>query len=81
VLNGHRHRLPPVGGLAVTTRTASSVSAPAARAAAALRAGAYQHSLAAGFDRAFLVAAALALLMLVVSLAVIRVGRADLNAS
>jgi len=66
---------------AVTTRTASSVPAPAARAAAALRAGTYQHSLAAGFDRAFLVAAALALLMLVVSLAVIRVRRADLNAS
>jgi hypothetical protein len=57
------------------------VPAPAARAAAALRAGAYQHSLAAGFDRAFLVAAALALLMLVVSVAVIRVRRADLNAS
>jgi len=66
---------------AVTTRTASLVPAPAARAAAALRASAYQRSLAAGFDRAFLVAAALALLMLVVSLAVIRVRRADLNAS
>jgi EmrB/QacA subfamily drug resistance transporter len=60
---------------AVTARTASS--APAA----ALRAAARQHALAAGFDRAFLVGAGIALLMLVVAVAVIRVRRADLDAS
>ena len=64
---------------AVTVRAASSPSA--ARAAAALRAAAYQHALAAGFDRAFLVAAGIALLMLVVVLAVLRVRRADLSGS
>ena len=64
---------------AVTVRAASSP--PAARAAAALRAAAYQHALAAGFDRAFLVAAGIALLMLVVVLAVLRVRRADLSGS
>jgi EmrB/QacA subfamily drug resistance transporter len=36
------------------------------------------HSLAAGFDRAFLVAAAISLLMLVVAVTMIRVRRADL---
>jgi hypothetical protein len=66
---------------AVTAKTASSLpTGAAARAALALRAAAYQHSLAAGFDRAFLVAAGLALVMLLVPIAVIRIRRADLNA-
>jgi EmrB/QacA subfamily drug resistance transporter len=69
------------GAAAVTSRAASSLSsAPAARAIAALRAPAYKHALAAGFDRAFLVAAGIALLMVVVAVAVIRVRRADLHA-
>jgi hypothetical protein len=42
-------------------------------------AAAYQHALAAGFDRAFLVAAGMSLLMLVIAVFVIRVRRADLN--
>jgi EmrB/QacA subfamily drug resistance transporter len=67
---------------AATTRTASLVSSvPAARTAGALRAAVYQHSLAIGFDRAFLVAAGLALLMLVIPVVMIRIRRADLNAS
>jgi EmrB/QacA subfamily drug resistance transporter len=38
----------------------------------------YQHALTAGFDRAFLVAAAIAVLMLVAAVTMIRVRRADL---
>jgi EmrB/QacA subfamily drug resistance transporter len=45
---------------------------------AALRAAAYRHALAAGFDRAFLVSAAIAVVMLVIAVTVIRVRRADL---
>lgn len=71
-------------------------SARAARAAAALRGVSHSvspaavarvraairpHSLAAGFDRAFQVSAAIALLMLVVTVAMIRVRRADLTGS
>jgi hypothetical protein len=41
-------------------------------------AAAYQHALTAGFDRAFLVAAAICVLMLVVAVTVVRVRRADL---
>jgi hypothetical protein len=48
---------------------------------AAARHAAYQHALASGFDRAFLVAAAIAVLILVVSITVIRVRRADLAGS
>jgi len=63
---------------ALTARMASSVSsAPVA----ALRGAAHQHALAAGFDRAFLVGAGIALLMLVVPVVMIRVRRADLDAS
>jgi hypothetical protein len=40
---------------------------------------AYQHALATGFDRAFLVAAGIAVFMLVVAAATIRVRRADLS--
>jgi EmrB/QacA subfamily drug resistance transporter len=45
----------------------------------ASRQAAYQHALAAGFDRAFLVAAGIALLILVIAIAAIRVRRADRN--
>jgi len=61
---------------AAAARTVSAASpAPAARTTAALQAATYQHALAAGFDRAALVAAGIALLMLVVAIAVIRVRR------
>ena len=40
---------------------------------------AYRHALAAGFDRAFLVAAAIAVLTLVVAITTIRLRRADLS--
>jgi hypothetical protein len=39
---------------------------------------AYQHALAAGFDRAFLVAAAVAVLIVAVTVVMIRVRHADL---
>ena len=71
-------------GLAVLGTVAWTVAADRARAQAA-RAGtaswraAYQHALAAGFDRAFLAAAGIALLILVVAIATIRVRRADLS--
>jgi len=55
-----------------------------AHAAAAGTAGshaAYQHALAAGFDRAFGAGAGIALLLLVIAIAVIRVRRADLSGS
>jgi EmrB/QacA subfamily drug resistance transporter len=67
-------------GLAVLGTVAWTVVADSAHGAA-VRSAAYQHALAAGFDRAFLVAAGIALLMLVVVIAVIRVRRADLDAS
>jgi EmrB/QacA subfamily drug resistance transporter len=74
-------------GLAVLGTVAWTVVADSARRAhgghgahgAASRA-AYQHALAAGFDRGFLVAAGITLLMLVTAVAMIRVRRADLNA-
>ena len=73
-------------GLAVLGTVAWTVVANGARAhAAAARTAspraAYQHALAAGFDRAFLVAAGIALLILVTSIAAIRVRRADLSGS
>jgi EmrB/QacA subfamily drug resistance transporter len=55
---------------------ARAVPAGRARAAAV---SAYQHALAAGFDRAFLVASGIALLILVIAIAAIRVRRADLT--
>ena len=71
-------------GLAVLGTVAWTVVADDARAhAAAARTAswqaAYRHALAAGFDRAFLVAAGIALLILVVAIATIRVRRADLS--
>jgi EmrB/QacA subfamily drug resistance transporter len=73
-------------GLAVLGTVAWTVVANGARAhAAAARTAswpaAYQHALVAGFDRAFLVAAGIALLILVVAIAAIRVRRADLSGS
>jgi EmrB/QacA subfamily drug resistance transporter len=68
-------------GLAVLGTVAWTVVANSARAAGtawASRASAYQHALTAGFDRAFLVSAALAVLVLLVAVTVIRVRRADL---
>jgi len=71
-------------GLAVLGTVAWTVVADGARAhAAAARTAswpaAYRHALAAGFDRAFLVAAGIALLILVVAIAAIRVRRGDLS--
>jgi hypothetical protein len=70
-------------GLAVLGTVAWTVVANSARAHAAAgttsRQAAYQQALAAGFDRAFLVASGLALLILVVAIATIRVRRADLS--
>ncbi len=77
-------------GLAVLGTVAWTVVADSARAAARAasptpaatwQAAAYQHALTAGFDRAFLVAAAIAVLILVVAITVIRVRRADLAGS
>ena len=73
-------------GLAVLGTVAWTVAAngarahaPAARTAASH--AAYQHALAAGFDRAFLVGAGIAVLLLVIAIAAIRVRRADLSGS
>jgi len=72
-------------GTVAWTVVADSVRAQVARSAAAMsaaaQAAAYRHALAAGFDRAFLVAAAIAVLILVVAVAAIRIRRADLAGS
>jgi MFS family permease len=73
-------------GLAVLGTVAWTVVADGAHAhAAAARTAswraAYQHALAVGFDRAFLVASGIALLILVIAIAAIRVRRADLSGS
>jgi EmrB/QacA subfamily drug resistance transporter len=60
-------------GLAVLGTVAWTVFADTARAHAA-----YRHALTVGFDRAFLVAAAIAVLIVVVAVGTIRVRRADL---
>jgi predicted MFS family arabinose efflux permease len=69
----------------VVTDSARAQAAAAARAGSpvsgALQAAAYRHALAVGFDRAFLVAAAIAVLILVVAIAAIRLHRADLAGS
>jgi len=44
-----------------------------------VRAAAYRQALAAGFDRAFLVSAALAVLIALAAVTLIRVRRADLT--
>jgi hypothetical protein len=72
-------------GLAVLGTVAWTVVADSAgRQAAAARTtasrhAAYLHALAAGFDRAFLAAAGIALLILVIAIVMIRVRRADLS--
>jgi EmrB/QacA subfamily drug resistance transporter len=66
-------------GLAVLGTVAWTVIADTASVARGP--AAYQHALAAGFDRAFLVAAGIALLILVVAIAAIRGRRADLSGS
>jgi EmrB/QacA subfamily drug resistance transporter len=63
-------------GLAVLGTVAWTVAAHGARGHAA-----YQHALAAGFDRAFLVAAGIAVLVLVIAIALIRIRRTDLSGS
>jgi EmrB/QacA subfamily drug resistance transporter len=62
-------------GLAVLGTVAWTVIADRVRGHAR---AAYQHALAAGFDRAFLVAAAVAVLIVAVTVVMIRVRRADL---
>jgi EmrB/QacA subfamily drug resistance transporter len=56
---------------------AAAQAAPSRTASAAQ--AAYRHALTAGFDRAFLVAAVIALLMLVIAITMIRIRRADLR--
>jgi predicted MFS family arabinose efflux permease len=73
-------------GLALLGTVAWTVVADSARGqAAGVRTAswqaAYRHALAAGFDRAFLVAAGIALFILAVAIAAIRVRRADLSGS
>jgi EmrB/QacA subfamily drug resistance transporter len=78
-------------GLAVLGTVAWTVVADGARARAAtvgaatgrtaVAPAAYQHALAAGFDRAFLVGSGIAVLLLVAAIAVLRVRRADLSGS
>jgi EmrB/QacA subfamily drug resistance transporter len=65
-------------GLAVLGTVAWTVVAGNARAQAA---AAYRHALAVGFDRAFLVAAAISVLIVVVAAAMIRIRRADMAGS
>jgi EmrB/QacA subfamily drug resistance transporter len=57
---------------------AQAAAAGAARASAAWRAAANSRALAAGFDRAFLVAAGISVLLLVTAVTMIRIRRADL---
>jgi hypothetical protein len=70
-------------GLAVLGTVAWTVVANSARGhaagGAASRQATYQQALATGFDRAFLVAAGIAVLSLVVAIVAIRVRRADLS--
>jgi hypothetical protein len=77
-------------GTVAWTVVAHSIHAQAAVAARAghpvhpggpLAAAIYNHALATGFARAFLVAAGIALLTLIINLAAIRVRRADLAAA
>jgi EmrB/QacA subfamily drug resistance transporter len=60
---------------------AAAARTAAPTAASGWQPAAYRSALAAGFDRAFLVGAGLAVLILVIALAAIRVRRADLDGS
>ena len=67
--------------VAHSTRAQAAAAARAghpARPGGPLAAAIYNHALATGFGRGFLVAAGIALLTLIINLAVIRVRRADL---
>jgi EmrB/QacA subfamily drug resistance transporter len=73
-------------GLAVLGTVAWTVVADTARSQAsrvngAISAAAYRHALAVGFDRAFLVAAAISVVILVIAITAIRIRRADLAGS
>jgi EmrB/QacA subfamily drug resistance transporter len=69
-------------GLAVLGTVAWTVVADNARSgAAAVGSSAYQHALAVGFYRAFLVGAGIAVLILLTALTTIRIRRADLAGS
>ena len=71
-------------GLAVLGTVAWTVAAHAAAGPttrSAVAQAAYRHALAAGFDRAFLVGAGIAVLLLVIAIVAIRIRRADLNGS
>ena len=70
-------------GLAVLGTVAWTVVADNVRshAVAAAPAAAYRHALAVGFDRAFMVAAAIGVLILLIAIAAIRMRRADLEGS
>jgi len=77
-----------LGTLAWTTVASSLRPAPRQpggghhdRPAGALPAAMYHHALAAGFDRAFLAAAGIALLALLITIITIRIRRADLTAA
>jgi len=64
----------------VAGRAHGALGARGARGASGeASAAAYRHALAAGFDRAFLVAAAIAALTLVIAITTIRLRRADLS--
>jgi hypothetical protein len=66
-------------GTVTWTVVSNSLRSHAATAAGAASSAAVQlHALSVGFDRAFLVAAAISLLMLVVAVAMIRVSGSDL---
>jgi EmrB/QacA subfamily drug resistance transporter len=67
-----------LGTVAWTVVSNSLRSHAATAAGAASSAAVHLHALSVGFDRAFLVAAAISLLMLVVAVAMIRVSRSDL---
>jgi EmrB/QacA subfamily drug resistance transporter len=64
-------------GLALLGTVAWTVTADSTHRATVAGPAAYQHALAAGFDRAFLVAAGIALLMMVIPVAMIRIRRLD----
>jgi EmrB/QacA subfamily drug resistance transporter len=65
-------------GTVAWTVVADSARAPSPVSSARWQAAAYKHALAVGFDRAFLVAAGIAVLILLVAATTIRVRRTDL---
>ena len=81
----------PLVGTVAWTVAASSIGATTAHAATATRSGRptrpseaaltaiYHHALATGFARAFLVAAGIMVLALIITIAAIRIQRADLG--